>query len=117
MARWLWYPDTCSCVLDVENGQRALKAPVRLCAYHAGRRSALADDALMFAELKRQHQDKNYGTAAVAKVLGVRPGSVGWRIDNAGRLTIQTGTATPPRRAAAQAAVDLAIGPGRAMVE
>ena len=115
MARWLWYPDTCSCVLDVEDGQRALIAPVRLCAYHAGRRSALADDAAMFAELKRQHQDKNYGTAAAAKALGVE--RVGWRIDDAGRLTIQTGTATPQRRAAARAAVDLAIGPGRATVE
>ena len=117
MARWLWYPDTCSCVLDVEDGQRALKAPVRLCAYHAGRRSALADDALMFADLKRQNQDKNYGTAAAAKALGVEHSAVGWRIDDTGRLTIQAGATSPQRKATAQAAVDLAIGPGRAMVE
>ena len=117
MGRWLWYPDTCSCVLDVEDGQRALKAPVRLCAYHVGRRSALADDAAMFAELKRQHQDKNFGTAAAAQALGVEHSAVGWRIDDTGRLTIQTVTASPQRKAAAQAAVDLAIGPGRAMVE
>ena len=115
MARWLWYHDTCSCVLDVEDGQRALKVPVRLCAYHAGRRVALADDALMFAELKRQHQDKNFGTAAAAKALGVE--RVGWHIDDTGRLTIQSGAASPQRKATAQAAVDLALGSGRATVE
>ncbi len=114
----LWTPDTCrngTCLLEMIDGHRGLVAVQRLCPHHATMRAGLAsDDALWDAMLSR-NRDKNYGRAAAAASLGVDVKTLPFTVGADDRITITTG-ANANRRAAAQTAVNNAIGANKVII-
>lgn len=111
-----WEPDTCpfhpGCKFETTEAQESLIEIVRLCDYHAKQ-----DAKTVFEDVRELTRNKNFGTKAAADVLGVEHAAVPWIVDANGGLNILLKDGQRALQADVQAAVDLAIGVGKARAE
>ena len=88
----LWLPDTCvdgSCLLEVEQGHKALVEVKALCSHHEKIRAGLKSDDALFDAIIETNRVKNYAAYEVAKIIGVETAEVAWSIDETDRVVFK----------------------------
>ena len=130
----------------VDLGKHNLRQPIKLCAFHAAMRAGGVSDRDLYQHIIRKHIGRSFSTAAVAAVLDMAHADVAWVMEGKDgvetvRISLAGSRANQARRrmkaaaeegrfevvlpipveageaAQAQVAVDLAVGPGKAVVE